>query len=133
MSRAIALGTIGLLGILWGCLKPPLAVVKQEDGVEVSVETLGEYPTSISRIQLKDSDKGAVIWEVTARDRVPQLWGFHLSPGLNFAEPAALLHGQYEIVIPKGSSAFMLQKGRRYELSVWNEMGTRKESTDFTL
>jgi hypothetical protein len=127
------IGMLGILAILPGCLKPPLALMQKGNGIEVSVATLGEYPTSISRIQLKDSDQGKIIWELRSKGRVPQLWGFHLSPGVNPSEPSGILHAQYEVVAPSGNRSFMLKKGRRYEISVWNKEGTRREIASFTL
>lgn len=98
----------------------------------MNVETLGEYPTSISRIQLKDLEGDVVLWEVEASGGVPQIWGVHLSHGAN----SAILvghHGHYQTLIPRGSSTFVLYKDREYQISVWGVDGTRSASARFVL
>lgn len=113
------------------CLKPPLTLEQQGEGLKVNIATLGEYPTSVSRIQVRDVEKGEVVWELKATKRVPQLWGFDLTPGDNPVEPEGVVNGNYEVVAPKQGRSFALQAGRRYEVSVWNKQGSRKQAASF--
>ena len=126
------LGLAATLLLISGCLKPPMVLTKKGAGVEVSVSTLGEYPTSISRVRLEDAKSGAVIWELRAKGKVPQIWGLALRPGRNATELRDTMNGQYGIIAPKGNAAFFLEKGRLYVIAVWNERGTRNESARFS-
>jgi len=116
----------GLLLISCG-LKPPLVLTREGQGLEVSVATLGEYPTSICRIKLADLETGRSVWELRAKGRVPKIWDFRLEPGFNEAQLKVVVGGQYEIVVPAGQKKFLLEKGSRYEISVWNEECNRRE------
>ena len=128
----VILGFTGFL--LVSCSKkPPLVLTQKGGGLEVSVATLGEYPTSICRIDLLNRETGESVWELRAKGKVPQLWGFHLKPGLNPTEPEGILGGQYDVVVPARKEKFLLQKGSRYEISVWNKDCRRSEKATFTL
>lgn len=130
------LAAIGILSVslsLVTCVKPPLSLLKKDGTLEVVVSTLGEYPTSVSRIQLVDMTEGGLVWEVKAEGKVPQLWRFPLKPGANPALPPVMLYGKYEVRIPPEGNDFVLHAGRRYRVVVWNETGSRKESATFTL
>ena len=69
------------------CLAVPCEIKAQGKAVRVDVSTLGEYPTSVSRIRLLEEGAHIVLWELAAGARVPQIWGFTLREGTNPVEP----------------------------------------------
>jgi hypothetical protein len=107
--------------------KPPLRIAKIPNGIGVDVQTLGEYPTTISRIRLSDAQSGQAIWEVhAARDSQPggpQLSRFSLSAGPNPARIEAVMAGSYDVVVPPHSDRFVLQRHVRYKLTLWGSSG----------
>jgi hypothetical protein len=134
MMRQVGAATLlALLFSSFGCLKPPLALKREGHGIEVNVSTLGEYPSSISRIQLRDLQTESIVWEVRAKGKVPQIWKVSLAPGLNSSTLASVLNGHYDVVVPRSSISFRLYRGRPYEISIWNEAGSRKQEARFVL
>lgn len=129
MKRLVLVAVLSSLYL--SCLKPPLTLEHRDDGLEVSVATLGEYPTSVSRIQVRDGEERKVVWELKTTKRAPQLWGFRLTSGDNPVEPEGVLNGDYEVIAPKHGKSFTLRPGRRYEVSVWNKQGTRRQAASF--
>jgi len=104
-----------------GCFKRP-AVKLENSGssVIVHVETLGEYPTTVRHIRLKEASSGKVIFELLTESGTPQIYSFRLSvgdnPTIHVADPE---HGFYRVAEPSGKNTFALQTGVRYRLTVW--------------
>jgi hypothetical protein len=119
------------LVFLLGCLKPPLEVKEHSGQVDISVGTLGEYPTSIRRVRLTAEGSGEAIWELKPEAEVPQIWGFTLRLGENSATVPNTLNGKYKVLVPKGQGSFLLRQGTPYRLEVWNESGIRTSVARF--
>ena len=102
--------------------RPPLRVSHTPEGVRVDVQTLGEYPTSVERVRLRDVASGQVLWDLRAQGKGAQLSTFELCAGSNPAKLQDARWGQFDVAVPKRDAAFRLERGRRYELEVW---GTR--------
>src|SRR6266849_6913643 len=79
---AVALCIFIALGLIANFTTPFEIKIKGERA-KVDVSTLGEYPTSVSRIRLSEQDSGKVLWELTSGHRSPQIWGFTLRVGAN--------------------------------------------------
>jgi hypothetical protein len=104
---------------------PPLRLVRSGNEIVVDVQTLGEYPTTVSRIRLSDVSQSKIVWEVEVERGTPQIHEFSLRPDDN--SPALeSQYGDYRVVAPKGDSRFVLRKGVRYRIEVWGG------KTDFT-
>jgi hypothetical protein len=124
---------VAALLALAGCLAVPFEVRVKGDVATVDVSTLGEYPTSVSRIRLSDASHPAVVWEVVAGSRVPQIWGLDLHVGDNPAALTSVFQGRrYRVVVPPGKSFFVLKRRTRYRLEIWNSSGWRRFSQEFS-
>jgi hypothetical protein len=130
MRRSVGI-LILTISLFCGCTKPPLTTKTDKGIVQVSVMTLGEYPTSISRLQLVEKSSNTTVWEVRAQGSVPQIWGFDLREGHNPRLPDRLEAGRYRVLVPSDNSAVVLRRGTPYTLKAWNKTGSRSASTDF--
>ena len=122
-----------MLAALVGCFKRP-AVKLEHSGLSVivHVETLGEYPTTVRRIQIADAASGKVIFELQTENGTPQIYNFRLSAGENSTHTADPEHGSYRVVEPNGKNTFTLQPGVHYRLSIWGS-GWQSSETDLKL
>jgi len=113
-----------------GCFKRP-AVRLENSGssVIVHIETLGEYPTTVRHIRLKDASSGKVIFELLTESGTPQIYSFRLSVGENSTHVADPEHGSYRVAEPSGKDTFSLQPGVRYRLTIWGN-GRPSSETD---
>jgi hypothetical protein len=111
----------------------PFAIDVQGAQAKIDVSTLGEYPTSVSRIRLSERDSGKVLWELASVQRVPQIWDFTLSMGPNSVElvDAAQNH-KYRVVHPTGASSFELRRRVAYRVELWNQGGWWRTSKTFS-
>jgi hypothetical protein len=116
-----------------GCFKRP-AVKLEPSGssVIVHVETLGEYPTTVRHIRLKNASSGNVIFELLTESGTPQIYSFRLSVGENSTHVADPEHGSYRVAEPSGKNTFSLQSGVRYRLTIWGN-GWPSSETDLKL
>lgn len=85
------------------------------------MSTLGEYPTTITRIRLSDPHSKVVLWEIHA-DGAAQIHGFTLSEGENPVQIDSD-HGQYSVLTPSQSANFVLNRGTDYRVEVWGSGG----------
>jgi len=110
-------------GIYWGIWwlnSPPLRIRHSGDGVTVGVETMGEYMTTISRLRLSDTRTGAIVWEVRADGKTPQIWRVELIPGENQPALTSIPMGRkYKVVTPRDRPTFTLTRGTPYLVEVW--------------
>jgi hypothetical protein len=85
--------------------------------VTVDVQTLGEYQTSISRIEVTEERTGRTIWKVLPEGHVFQINTFQLKAGANDVklEPA---WGYARAVVPHGETSFFLHPGSTYQVEV---------------
>ncbi len=112
--------------------RPPLRVTASSRGVECDVQTLGEYPTNISRIELLNTFSGSLVWNLRATTEGVQVARFSLVTGENAAVPSEVVQGTFRILAPKSKSTFQLEEGVEYELRVWGA-GKRPSIERFTL
>jgi hypothetical protein len=122
VAAAVVLLAAGL-GVAY--YKPPLRIGPASGGVRIDVQTLGEYPTDVERVRLRDAATGRLLWDLRARAKGAQLSTFELHAGSN---PAALpaRWGGFDVVVPQGDATVRLESGRPYALEVW---GTRLRIT----
>src|SRR5580704_1897708 len=105
-----------------GCSsRPPVKVAMSGDTAKVSVETLGEYPTTITRARLRDESMHSVVWEVEANHGAPQIHWFVLKSGINSASGLQPIAGSYKIVTPQKSESFELLPNRPHQLDLWSQ------------
>lgn len=94
---------------------------------------MGEYPTSVSRIRLSEASHPAVVWEVVAGSRVPQIWGLDLRVGDNPVVLTNVFQGRrYRVLFPPGKSVFVLRRRARHCLEIWNSSGWHRSSQEFS-
>jgi hypothetical protein len=108
------------LAVLAGCFKrPALRLESSASSVIVHVETLGEYPTTVRHIQLREDPSGKVIFELLTESGTPQIYSFRLSVGENSIRVVDPEHGSYRVVEPNGKNTFSLRTGVHYRLRIW--------------
>jgi hypothetical protein len=123
---------LAILLIASGCGRPPLYIRESGPGITVDLQTLGEYQTTITRIQLRASDQ--IVWEV-ASNGSRQIGTFTLHVGENPVRPSSILgvaDGDFHLVQPAGAVTFRLIPETTYILRVWGE-GPRYTERSFTL
>jgi len=121
-SAAVAVLAAGVLSSCSG--RPPLHVDQKAGVVEVNVETLGEYPTTIRRLRLSEPSDRAVLWELVASEGAPQIHRIRLHVGPNDASFSDADGGKYSVVIPSSAPSFVLKADTTYMVEVW---GTRED------
>jgi hypothetical protein len=97
------------------------------------MQTLGEYPTTISRIRLTHRGSGHVVWDLAASSGTPQIHTLDLRPGLNQSVIGGVASGTYEILVPRGGGPFQLEAGAEYAIEVWGAPGSRSSHAVFTV
>ena len=117
----IAVGLSVVLVTSWIALRrnaPPLGLVRTPAQVVVDVQTLGEYPTTVTRIRLTDLNHSTVVWEITADDGRAQIHTLTLNAGENPAKIDADF-GKYRVIIPERADHFSLRSGTKYRIELW--------------
>jgi hypothetical protein len=112
----IALGTLFVL-----MDRPNLWLENKGANVIAHVETLGEYPTTVLHIQIKDVSSGKIVFELVKEEGTPQIHNFSLSVGENPVNVADPEHGSYRVVAPAGGNKFVLRPGTNYRILVWGD------------
>ncbi len=132
------LDTLRLAGLafavmLIGCRQavPPIDLQPSPTGLRVSVQTLGEYKTSISKVRITDGV--TTVWEVTAPSGSVQIHEFPLQAGVNNVRPGDLSWEGFVVSIPQSASGFRLEPGREYVLEVFGEDAAAGNSARFRL
>ena len=120
---AILMSVMVALVAMTGCFKRPAIRLERAGGasVVVHVETLGEYPTTIRHVEIKEISSGKVVFDLLADSGSPQIYNFRLIAGENPTRVADPEHGSYRVDEPKGKATFTLQKGARYRLTIWGD------------
>ncbi len=114
-----------------GCTIPPaMRLERVGPAVIVHVETLGEYPTTVRHIQIRDASSAKVVFEVLAQNGTPQIYSIRLSAGENSTHVADPEQGSYRVVAPTGTNTFLLQQGVQYRLTIWGS-GLLSRESDF--
>lgn len=112
-----------LVFFYWSSLGPPLRVVSEGQRLVVDVQTLGEYPTVLTRVRITDLKRNAVVWEVSALNQPIDVHKFELFPGENSAKLAG--RGEEPDVLTPSGAVFVLERDRPYRLEVWGASGKR--------
>ena len=132
--------TVALIGVFLAVVvavavlifyRPPLRLASDAQGIHVDVQTLGEYPTDVARVRLIDRSTGEVVWEV--RSDAAQLSTFDLRVGDNPITPSNVAWGSFEVVVPKHTKSFRIERGRSYTLEIWGtSLPITRTRTEFT-
>ena len=106
----------GWIAVRWDA--PPLRLRMSASEVVVDVQTLGEYPTTITRVCLSDLSQSRVVWEIVTKHGTPQIHEFSLKPNDN---PTMLdaQYGDYRVVVPIGAGHVALRRGVKYRIELW--------------
>jgi hypothetical protein len=130
-STKMLLLLVGLF-VMTGCVAASFEIEVKGRVARVDVSTLGEYPTSVSRIRLSEADSHKVLWEIVAGKQVPQIWGLTLNVGANPVKLARIFAGRdYRLISPQNKSTFVLRENVRYRLEMWNQGGWWRSSKEF--
>jgi hypothetical protein len=116
--RLVLLAWVCLLVGACGLAKPPFTLHDRQDAVEVDVRTLGEYPTSVSRIEVAEEESGRIVWQVLPEGDFFQIHSFELRKGANAADLLDLFWGDVRIAVPRDEPSFLLAPDTEYEVEV---------------
>jgi hypothetical protein len=100
-----------------GVVPPAVTVREEPGGVFIDTQLLGEYPSHIGKVEVKDLSDNQVVWRVRPDRDLFQAHGFHLSPGPNRAAPD-IFWGRVVALVPDQGGTFTLKAGTMYEVSV---------------
>jgi hypothetical protein len=126
IARAVLIVLVIAVAVLlvkftgWGG-KPPVRVERSDRVVEVHVETLGEYPTTIVHARLENEETQSTIWEIEAETGTPQLHELVSKEGENPELPADPFGGTYAVIVPANGGSFRLERGVDYRLELWRD------------
>lgn len=134
----ISLIALLLLGIV-AMLQPPLRILSHRGRVIVDVQTLGEYSSSLSYLELTECGSGTAIWRLQSSTSPVILWAFPLQAGINPVFPDKFYQGpipeeilaeaepesvgkanraDYRVVVPRDLTSFTLSSGKCYRISI---------------
>ena len=133
MRAVVLLGFLAALNLGCGAGIPSLRTEVDRDLVTVHFETLGEYPTGIGRIVLRDLESGRTVWEVRRSSGAPQLWKIELRLGENRTQQDPFGGGAFEVLVPQSASSFVLESRRPYALTRWTLSERRSKTTQFAI
>jgi hypothetical protein len=127
--KLLRMRRISLLGLLFvlacGISAPPLRLQSRQGLLEVGVQTLGEYPTSLSRIEITESQSGQVIWQVLPSGKFFQIHFFELQQGRNLGK-LDLFWGDARTVVPRDGQPFFLDPDTEYKVRVCAGEGLKR-------
>lgn len=119
------------LGLICACdLAPTFDVRVEKDAVTVDCRQLSEYPSTVTRVLLRDLGSGEVLWELRRVAGTPQVHEIRLTKGENPRDLASVSAGVISAVTPSGA-LFRLGTERDYELTVWGETEAPKAKKRF--
>lgn len=128
-----------LLSGIWALFRPPLRVLAHQGRVIIDVQTLGEYNSSLSCLELTECGSDAAIWRLRTSTTPIELWAFPLQAGMNPVLPNEFYQGSiseetlarselesvgttkqadYRVVVPKDISTFALNRSTCYRISI---------------
>ena len=113
---------LALLALVAGIVRfnrPTVRLEATGAAIVVRVETLGEYPTTIRHILLKNASSGAVVFELVTENGTPQIHNFLLSAGANSITTADPQYGSYRAITPASGESFVLRPGVDYRIEIW--------------
>lgn len=138
IGGVISLVALLLLGIV-ALLQPPLRILSHQGRVIIDVQTLGEYSSSLSYLELTECGSGTAIWRLQSSTSPIVLWAFPLQAGINPVFPNEFYQGpiseetlarselesvgttkqaDYRVVVPKDISTFALNRSTCYRISI---------------
>jgi hypothetical protein len=108
--------TVGLSG----CRGQRFRVIKEPKKLTVDCQQLGEYPSTVTRIILREKN-GRVVWDVDQASGTPQLHKIVVNAGVNSGELDGVSAGKFKNLQPVGG--FELISDRVYEIEVRGDGG----------
>jgi len=112
--------------------RPPLQVVVSDVAIHVEVQTLGEYPTRVTKVRIIDIGEQSVVWEIQSRG-LAQLSTFDLKSGENSVAISHVAWGSFDVLAPR-SATFEIKRKRPYILEVWGtSLSFTRSSARFVL
>lgn len=100
----------------WG-LQPTLHIEVQGRTAVIHTELLGDYPTDLKNIELREADSKRIIWSAVADGAMFQMHSVALSIGENTSQPG-VYSGSMRSTTPTGAAPFVLNAGTRYQVQV---------------
>jgi hypothetical protein len=111
------------LSLSVACLAPPLQVETSSREAILDVRSMGEYPSSVRRIQLEVGATGEVVWAVESLERPRDLWKVSLTLGTNPVMPTGMPKGAFRVLVPRDGDTFTLLPNSQYRVLVEGSSG----------
>lgn len=118
-----------LVAGLYGCGRERFRVIRESKRFTVDCQRLGEYPSTVTKIVLRENT-GRVVWEVVRESGSPQLHKIVVAVGVNSGVLEGVGTGVLKKLRPEGDFELML--GRVYEIEVVGEGGTIRAKEEFS-
>jgi len=106
--------------VLTGCGGPPLKVYERDDQYYIDVRQLGEYVSTVNRLQLLEGKR--VVWEIRATGETAQFGYLSIQPGDNPAQFSDAYYGGYRTIVPS-TNTFRLEPDHEYVVLAWSGRG----------
>ncbi|HEY4358980.1 MAG TPA: hypothetical protein VGN16_24755 [Acidobacteriaceae bacterium] len=135
LARRILLGgacfvALVVIVLFWTYNAPPVRIQVSGETAKIDVQTLGECPTTVTRITVASKEDGIVL-DLRANADYPQMREISFHAGRNSPESVRVNAGAFQLIVPREGGVFPLRSGREYHIRVWN--GVVWNSGRFTL
>lgn len=116
-----------------GCSGPSMKISLHGDNAVIDVQTLGEYPTTVSKAKLSNKTTRQTIWEIETDSATPQIHQIVFRLGANPARMVYPTAGSYRVVIPASQASFRIEPNTEYIIQIWGEPGLSHADGVFVL
>ena len=127
----VSIALIAFIWVAWFIIEtPPLTVTATQSEAVIDAQTLGEYPTAVSRLTISSQEDGTVLDIRSPRGRIA-LTTFVLRSGHNDLKQIVVDSGPHKSEYSSQQSAFTLRRGVRYRIRIWRGIASSEDSFEF--
>jgi hypothetical protein len=120
-KSATHLVLVGLLFSMTGCFRgPSIRHSESGDSFTVDVQTLSEYPTTVTRVTISDSERQTLL-DLRAKGADAQIRGFALKKGENAVSDIVPEHGSFSQLVPQSGTGYFLRPNVEYTVTIWGK------------
>ena len=121
-----AIPVVGILlvaVILWRFIEPPISVVSSNGAVEIDVRSLGEYNSSLSKIEIFDRTAGRVIWRAVAGDEAIEVFTLIIRAGENPSDLGLKRQdARVQIDLPAEGDVVHFADGHKFDIRIFAKL-----------
>lgn len=113
----IAVAVAFIVAVVFWALQPTLHIEMKGREAVIHTELLGDYPTDLRSIELREAEANRIVWRAVADGTMFQMQSVAVSIGENTSRPG-VFSGQMVSTTPAGTASFVLKPGTRYLVRV---------------